>query len=274
MLVNSLSLLQIFAVALFPDTPICTLIGVPLVLFFPGYMIVCALFPKKKDLGAVERTALSIGLSLSIVPLLGLALNYTPWGITLYPVLLSLFVFILFMSIATAYRRKSLAVEEKFVPSVSVNLPRWREMSRANMIMLMAFVAFVAVAGSLTVYFVSMSRVGERFTEFYVLGPNGKISDYPLNLTLGENGTIIIGIVNHEYQEVGYNISVKLDNETLAAIGIVRLRNEEAWQQNFTFTPEKIGEKMKLEFLLYADIESWEEPYRSLQLFATVRQHE
>jgi len=274
LLVNGLSLLQIFAVAFFPDTPIRTLIGVPLVLFFPGYTIVCALFPKKKDLDGVEKVALSIGLSLAVVPLLGLVLNYTAWGIRLYPVLFLLFLFTLSMSIATAYRRKTLPAEKKFVSSISINMPKWREMSRANMIMLVGFVAFVVAAGSITAYFVSMPRIGEQFTEFYIVGPEGKIADYPVNLTLGENGTIIIGIVNHEYQEVTYKISVKLDNETLAAIDGVKLKNEEAWQQNFTFAPQKIGEHMKIEFLLYTDLKNVEEPYRSLQLFVNVRQQE
>lgn len=271
LLINGLSILQIFAVAFFPDTPVRTLIGVPLVLFFPGYALVCALFPKKKDIDVVERVALSIGLSLAVVPLIGLALNYTPWGIRLYPVLFSLFLFTLSMSMATTYRRKGLPVEERFVPSVSVKVPKVRGMSRANMIMLVGFLTFVVVAGGLTAYFVSMPKVGERFTEFYVLGPEGKIADYPVNLTLGESGTVTIGTVNHEYQEVTYNITVRLDNVTIATIDNIRLKNEETWQQNFTFTPEKVGEKMKLEFLLYADLEGVDEPYRSLYLWITVK---
>ncbi|MEM1540867.1 MAG: DUF1616 domain-containing protein, partial [Candidatus Bathyarchaeia archaeon] len=34
--------------------------------------------------------ALSIGLSLVIVPIVGLLLNYTPWGIRLTPITMSL----------------------------------------------------------------------------------------------------------------------------------------------------------------------------------------
>ena len=267
-LIIGLSVLQIFTVTFLPDTVIRTLIGVPLVLFFPGYVLVCALYPKKKDLEIVERVALSIGLSLAVVPLIGLALNYTPWGIRLYPVLFSLFLFTLSMSMATTYRRKGLPVEEKFVPSISVKVPKWRGISRANRIMLVGFLVFVVVAGGLTAYFASMPRIGEQFTEFYVSGPEGKIADYPVNLTLGESGTVIMGIVNHEYQEVTYNISVKLDNVTIAAINDIRLKNEETWQQNFTFTPEKVGEKMKLEFLLFKG--SVDESYTSLQLWITV----
>jgi len=62
-------------------SPIRIILGLPLVLFLPGYSLIATLFPRKDDLDAIERIALSFGLSIAIVPLLGLALNYTPFGI-------------------------------------------------------------------------------------------------------------------------------------------------------------------------------------------------
>ncbi len=38
----------------------------------------------------------------------------------------------------------------------------------------------------------------EAYTEFYLLGPDGKAANYPTKLTIGEVGTVITGIVNHE----------------------------------------------------------------------------
>lgn len=75
--------------------------GGALILYLPGYALIEALYPKRVDLrvGSLQvkgeldeltRFALSIGLSLAIVPLDGLALNYTPWGIRLIPVAVSL----------------------------------------------------------------------------------------------------------------------------------------------------------------------------------------
>jgi hypothetical protein len=61
-----------------------------LVLFLPGYSLVEALYAKKKELDELTRIALSIGLSLALVPLTGLVLNYTPFGIRLIPVVISL----------------------------------------------------------------------------------------------------------------------------------------------------------------------------------------
>ncbi|MCK4498636.1 DUF1616 domain-containing protein, partial [Candidatus Bathyarchaeota archaeon] len=67
--------------------------GTAFVLWFPGYSFMKALFPRRhgaKDIDSLERVALSIGMSLALVPIVGLLLNYTPWGIRLTPVTLSL----------------------------------------------------------------------------------------------------------------------------------------------------------------------------------------
>ena len=72
-----------------PLMPIRYLLGAVSVLFMPGYSIVEALYPRGDELAPLERLALSIGLSLAVVPLVGLILNYTPWGIRLIPIVIS-----------------------------------------------------------------------------------------------------------------------------------------------------------------------------------------
>ena len=64
------------------ETPLRAVLGFILVLFVPGYVFVSALFPGRDELNGIERLALSIGLSICIVIFIGIALNYTPWGIT------------------------------------------------------------------------------------------------------------------------------------------------------------------------------------------------
>lgn len=68
------------------------ILGSVFVLFIPGYVTVEALFPKSRELDTIERFALSVGLSLALVPMVGLLLNYTPWGIRLDPIVVSLIV--------------------------------------------------------------------------------------------------------------------------------------------------------------------------------------
>jgi len=65
------------------------ILGSIFVLWLPGYTFIKALFPQK-ELDSIERVALSIGMSLALVPITGLLLNYTPWGIRLTPITISL----------------------------------------------------------------------------------------------------------------------------------------------------------------------------------------
>ena len=90
------------------------ILGLPLVLFLPGYALIAALFIRKDDLDGIERVALSFGLSIAITPLLGLALNYTPFGIRLAPVLIVLSVFTIALAIGAYVRRSRIPEEDRF----------------------------------------------------------------------------------------------------------------------------------------------------------------
>ena len=62
------------------ETPLRIVLALPVVLFIPGYCLIAALFPKEGDIGLVERIMLSIGLSIAIVPLIGLGIKFHPMG--------------------------------------------------------------------------------------------------------------------------------------------------------------------------------------------------
>ena len=94
------------------------ILGLAFIIFFPGYTLVAALFPRKGDLRGVERLALSFGLSIAIVPLIGLVLNYTPWGIRLYPAMLSILGFIIIMTMVALYRRGRIPSGERYAPGL------------------------------------------------------------------------------------------------------------------------------------------------------------
>ena len=79
--------------------------GSVFVLYIPGYSLIEALYPKEEELKPIERLALSIGLSLALVPLVGLVLNYTPWGIRLTPIYYSLSLLTLFLLIVALVRK-------------------------------------------------------------------------------------------------------------------------------------------------------------------------
>jgi uncharacterized membrane protein len=99
------TVLVVFAVNNSPLLYVRYVLGGIFILFLPGAMLIAALYPKEGELDGLERLALSIGLSLAIVPLVGLALNYTPWGITLTPIMLSLAFFAEVMGVAAFVKK-------------------------------------------------------------------------------------------------------------------------------------------------------------------------
>src|SRR3989449_10926644 len=81
------------------------LLAILLVLFLPGYVLVAALFPTNEKLDWIERIALSVGLSIAVVPLLGILLNFTLWGIRFAPIVATITLFTVGVGYA-AYRRR------------------------------------------------------------------------------------------------------------------------------------------------------------------------
>lgn len=135
-------------------------------------------------------------------------------------------------------------------------------------ILTMILFAALIVCMVLTIYIVVTPKVGERFTEFYILGPEGKAANYPTKLKFGQNGTMIIGISNHEYRTMNYTVIVKFGNITIWRKAVT-LKHNQTWEHYFTFKAIKKGRKIKLEFLLYVN-ENFTNPYRELHLWLDV----
>ena len=96
----------------FPFVALRWVLGSVFVLFIPGYVTVKALFPRGRELDAIERFALSVGLSLALVPLVGLLLNYTPWGIRLTPIVISLIILTAGLAVVALARQHRITVEQ------------------------------------------------------------------------------------------------------------------------------------------------------------------
>ncbi|WP_214041470.1 DUF1616 domain-containing protein [Methanoculleus sp.] len=195
-------------------------LGVAMILFLPGYTLIAALFPAREDLDGIERVALSFGLSIAVSPLIGLALNYTPWGIRLDPILASLAAFTLAMAMVAWYRRLLLPAGDRFtVPAREMIGEAWAELydpaaSRLDRALSVVLVISIVVALATTAYVIAVPKEGEHFTEFYILGPKGKAADYPNAFSAGSVQSLIIGVGNHEYREIPYTVEVLALNQT------------------------------------------------------------
>ena len=256
----------------FNATPIRTIFGIPMVLFLPGYALIAALFPGKKDLDGIERLALSFGLSIAVVPLIGLGLNFTPFGIRLVPILFSLSVFTLAMCLIAYSRRLKITEDERFSIPFSDIYSMIKEIfsskSRIDKVLTIILIFTILISVVLLIYVIVTPKQGEKFTEFYILGDKGKAEGYPTLLEEGKNANVFVGIVNHEYDIVNYTLKILLMNATLNTKHISIIQNA-TWEEKMFFTPEVAGNGLKLEFLLYKE-ENFTAPYRDLHLWIDV----
>ena len=259
LLVNILAILLIIIISFFPANTLRIVLGLPFLLFFPGYTLIAALFPRRNTLASMERMLLSFGFSVVAVPFIGLILNYTPWGIRLYPILASLTIFIVVTSIVAWYRQRWLAQEERFSIFSNLSLPGWKGQNSLDRIL--SVVLIVAITGAIGAlgYAITAPKVGERFTEFYILGPDGRAIDYPRELTVGEEGSVLVGIINREHGTVTYRVEVRIGGITNNRLEPLVLAPDEKWEGIVSFTLHQAGENQKVAFLLYRDEES--EPY-------------
>ncbi|MFY9200045.1 MAG: DUF1616 domain-containing protein [Methanosarcina flavescens] len=264
------------------ETILRNVLGLPLVLFLPGYTLIAALFPAKSDLDGIERTALSFGLSIAVVPLIGLGLNYTPFGIRPLPVLVCLSIFIFIMCWLAYIRRASLPETEAFEISFSAaalslkNEILEKPESKLDRALTIILILSILMSVATLEYVILTPKEGEHFTEFYVLGPQGIADNYTTDYTLGQSGTMIVGIVNHEYRPVNYTMQVRLENQLLPLpenLQHITLDHNETWEETVTFTPPLVGQNMKLEFLLFNETDKTT-PYRDLHLWINVNENE
>ena len=264
----------VFTLTPLADLPVRIPLGLAMVLFVPGYSLIAALFPKKDDLDGIERLALSFGLSIAVVPLIGLGLNYTPWGIRLTPVVISLAFFTIAMTAIAHVRRMSLAAQDRFSVPFREGVASLKKealadgKSRLDKVLTVVLIITILMSVFALIYVIVTPKQGEKFTEFYILGPGGKAYDYPTQVQAGNRSIVIVGVVNHEYALVNYTMHLNLDNTSILKENMT-LRHNQTREEPVSYVLNKTGDEQKLEFLLYKE-GNFSGPYRDLHLWVNV----
>jgi len=296
LIIDILSVLLILSVIFIPVSIARIILGLPFLLFFPGYILVAVLFPKS-EMDIVERIAVSFGISIVAIGLIDIGLNYTPWGIRLEPELYSIFVFVFILSIIAIVRRRSYG--RKDPTSVNIwGISRIFKGSTLNKTLnIIMIVAILGMMGSM-IYVFAKPKVGEKLSEFYILGVNGMAEDYPTKFVLGSNmmvvsvqygsgtpavsekwGRVMLDIVNQEQQNTSYTVVMQIDSaqvdipfqgNEVKSIGPIDLAPEEKWEQEIGIVPQHTGQNQEVELLLYKNSEA--QPSLNVHLFINVTQ--
>ena len=250
------------------STALKSIFGFLLILFASGYALITFIYPRKKSLESIERFALSFGLSLAITSIIGFAV-YTQAGTQINYIFLAVSILTFILNFLAYIMRWKLPEDERFNVNFKYYFNRAVESFsnefKKDKILSIVLAVSIVLAISATAYVVLVPKEGEKFTEFYILGPDGKASNYPTNLTAGKTGNVTVGIVNHEYSTVNYEMIIKLNNQTINDTNIT-LSNNETYQQPFTFTPHTYGQNQELKFELYK-LPDNNTVYRSLHLW-------
>ncbi len=262
-------------------------LGVLLVLVFPGYLLVAAIFPGNNRIDWTARIALSLGFSVSVVPLLALVLEVSPLGIRFLPLVIGITLFTILVGLVAHWRRMNLAPGDRLRLNLVLQIPVWTHDSTLDRALVIALAASIITAAGTLVYVIAAPQPKERFSEFYILGPGGNVSGYPTLLNVSQPGMLVLGISNHEAAGVSYSVRVDLIglqivsnattgssqtievNRTTWSMFAVTLADGQTWTLPYTIRIDSPS-LWKVQFLLFKNGD-FSSVYRLLNLYVTVR---
>ena len=257
-ILDAIAIVLILTIHFVPSNFPHIILGLPFLLFIPGYALLAAVFTKKEGMEGVARIAFSFILSLTIVGFTGIILSYTPWGIRLEPILFWIFTFVLLTSTISWWRQMKLPEQERFSIELNIKSPFAGQSIWERTFAVILVVAILGAVGMVT-YTSTTPKVKEAFTEFYVLGKSGEAENYLTDLKIGVESSLRVGIINHEGEEVNYRIEALINGTRLSESGPITLDDELKSEIEVNVTPVQAGQNQKLEFLLYKGNET--KPY-------------
>lgn len=221
-------------------------LGLLSVFFAPGYAFVAMLFPMGSATGPerdqswsnrltaeggqrrlnslLERVVLSVGLSVCIAPVLGLALNFTSWGLTRSALFGAVGGAALLFSGIAAVRRWQVPSTDRFsVPEALVAAADIDWIASRNTRSIVSFQ--VLLAGSLLLATAGLGAAvwhptddqSEEFTEFFVESEDPELGELgAAGYVPNESGTarLHLGITNHEGERTTYTVVTVLQRFT------------------------------------------------------------
>lgn len=284
------------------ETPLRLALGLPFVVFLPGYAIIAALFPRENDrviasmfasersnsIDLAERIGLSVALSVATVGLTGLGLSSVGAGVGLQTVMLTVSGISLVALGVASIRRLRLSASERFTPSLHAFWVSNAALSgRMNLVLNAAVILAVVLAGVGIVFGTAGPDSQREYTELSVLSASADgeptADSYPTNLTRAEPTSLTVVIDNAEDSSTTYTAVVEL--QRLASDGQTPVARDKITQFQTTLgrdqrirravqvEPSLAGENLRLVVLLYRGDEaaaSLDDAYREVHFNVTV----
>ncbi|SNZ16929.1 Uncharacterized membrane protein [Natronoarchaeum philippinense] len=274
-----------------PGGVLRSLLGVPLALFLPGYAAVAAAFPSNGSQnnrhetatpnglvadgvpGWYERLALSLAVSLALLPLLGLVLASTRWGFSTRAVLVSLGGLTVLGMFVAVLRRAQLPAQAQFrVPIDTASTDAYRGLfapeTRFDGALNVVLILSIVVATSAVGYaLIAPQSGGGGSTNFQLLTENesGELvaSGYPDSIPPGGSADMVVAVTNSGDEQREYTVVVETHRvaetngslEVLERAELTRLEMTAApgstARTPHTISPSLTGETLRINYYLY-----------------------
>ncbi|TQQ80267.1 DUF1616 domain-containing protein [Halonotius roseus] len=287
--------------------PLAWLVGIPLLLVWPGYAVVAALLPeaptdgdaiaatpgdkRHSSPGWAVRLGFSLVLSAVVVAVTGVAVDQLA-AIRLLPVVVALTVVTLAALVVAAMRRRQLPLAARAQP-----LSGWRSQGGADTGLRSSLLAplwstrqarTLAVAVLLlvgTVAFVAAAPPQEAaYTESYLLTETDSgefVADgYPTTFVAGEGQPLALGLENNEHRPITYTVVAVAErvgpngsvvSQQQVDSFTVALAHNESTVVERQIAPTQPGENVRLQFRVYTGEPSAStEPDQTTQLWIEV----
>jgi uncharacterized membrane protein len=200
------------AFAVPPDWVPGRILTVPLVLVLPGYALTAAMLPKRA-LGGPERAVFSLGLSLVIVILGGLVLNWAPFGLQAA----SWTVFLSGITLGAC----AVALVRRRGQSISASGWSWAgNIGFTFRQRLLLGLAALIVCGAVAVSIIGAEQQPHPgFTQLWILPAGGA----------NAKNTISLGVSNMESRAMEYRLAVNVDGKVVKEWPSIDLNPNEKW---------------------------------------------
>lgn len=276
-----------------------------LLCFLPGYVTVAALFPwhdhdaplRRSEAGVRlslrERTAVSFGLSVAILPLLGLTLSALGVGFSTFAILNMVGFYIVTVGVVATVRRRRLPESDRFELPIGSWFDELNESlttgSLLDRTLTAALLCSIVLAGVVFVFALGSPVDGQTHTDFHlVTAEDGEYvsTGYPDEFVVGESAELAWGVHNSEGVETDYTVVIAQERVTQRDGELVRLETIELDRHEVTVAdgertmyeheiyPTLIGEDLRVGYYLYrgdvSESPDTDEAYRSLHIWIDV----
>lgn len=264
-------------------------VGLPLLFVLPGYVLVAFLFPADRTapsgIDGTTRAILSVGASLALLAVFGIAIDLSSYGFDPRTVVLTVSTAVIVGAVVATGWRLRTPPERRFTVEPTVYADRFRNWliggRRVDTVINVALAVSVLIAALAVGYAVAVPGPSDEYTQFYaVTDDDGEPSaseyladDEPVTLGIenreGGSETYTVLVVHQQLAIDGNESSVE-DQRELDRLSPT-VASGETWTDEYAVEVDGNDTDERVAFLLYrgdpADEPSAENADRSLHLW-------